>query len=280
MNIKKVIKLSLISALAITIMLAFGACGGKDGGTDADKNDKSKTEEEGKALKQAYDAYYQILTKNEQGIRAYGWQRDPGQEWPGESGGINRQTALADVNRDGIPEFFYLTRYSDYGAALHICKFNAGKAEDMNYGGFEKRTDQTRFCDDMVAGGFSYVVYTGKTKGELYIYYSVTDESVLSVINKYKMNKDGSLELIETLYNSYGPDDYHRDILDIYRRNGKDISAEDGKKAFSSAFSNLDKAVIYSGNTNDKDNSIWKNFKPDEALSISYDDMVKKLSQQ
>ena len=97
-------------------------------------------------------------------------------------------------------------------------------------------------------------------------------------IHKYVM-KNSKLELVETISDLVGQDDSGYTV-DVYKRNGKTVSGAQGAKSFTNLSAQFDKAIIFSTYREENNVSLWKKFRFDGALCISYDQAIAKLSEK
>lgn len=255
-------KKSIILLLITVVALALTACGGGSAKKESQGTDSK--------IKKAYEAYQQVLEDNKSSIEAYNWQVNATKK----EASITRPVALADINGDKIPELFFMSATSEYEAGLQIYTYSGGKANKVTYKMTENSNSYDSYADIAAGGGSRYVIYrSNDSKNSLVIFGITTDESSQYCLSEYDTSDLSSNALTEssTLTNivSVYP------ASDTYKKNGNSISNADGKKAFSSAFSNIDKVILFSGY--DSSCSIWKNFKPSDAASKSYSDMIDYL---
>jgi len=260
------------------LIFSLAACSKKEPKKEEKKTSKaSAVEKLEKKRKSAYQAYKTIIEQNQTAIKAYSWQTVPGKDtYNGR--GIDRPIALCDIDGDKISELFFFTANNEYDAQMHIYTYNGKEAVELSYDGFNEGSYSGKLADQQAAAGTSYVVYKGKEANSLYIYDSNGDDSMFYNIHKYTM-KNSKLELVQTLSNVVGHDDSGK-ITDVYKRNGKTVSNADGGKSFTNSFAQLDKAIIFSTNREETNVSLWNKFSFDDALCISYDQAITKLSEK
>ncbi len=263
--------------LSVMLIFSLADCSKKEPKKEAKKPAKpSATEQLEKKRKAAYQAYKTIIEQNQTTIKAYSWQTVPGKNTY-NSRGIDRPISLCDIDGDRIPELFFFTANNEFDAQMHIYTFNGKEAVDLSYDGFNEGSYSGKLADQQAAAGTSYVVYKGKEANTLYMYDSNGDDSMFYNIHKYTM-KNSKLELVQTITNVVGHDDSGK-ITDVYKRNGKTVSNADGGKSFTNSFAQLDKAIIFSTNREETNVSLWKKFSFNDALCISYDQAIAKLSE-
>lgn len=264
--------------LSVMLIFSLAACSKKEPKKEEKKTSKaSAVEKLEKKRKSAYQAYKTIIEQNQTAIKAYSWQTVPGKDTY-NSRGIDRPIALCDIDGDKIPELFFFTANNEYEAQIHIYTYSGKEAVELSYDGFNEGSYSGKLADQQAAAGTSYVVYKGKEANTLYMYDSNGDDSMFYNIHKYTM-KNSKLELVQTLSNVVGHDDSGK-ITDVYKRNGKTVSNADGGKSFTNSFAQLDKAIIFSTNREETNVSLWKKFSFDDALCISYDQAITKLSEK
>ena len=276
----KQIRIRALFTILISLMLVFSltACGKKEPKKEEKKPSKaSVTEKLEQKRKAAYQAYKTVIEQNQSAINAYSWQTVPGKDTY-NSRGIDRPISLCDVDGDKIPELFFFTANNEFDAQMHIYTYNGKGAAELSYDGFNEGAYNGKLADQQAAAGTSYVVYKGKEANTLYIYDSNGDDSMFYNIHKYTM-KNSKLELVQTLTNVVGHDDNGK-ITDVYKRNGKAVPNAEGGKSFTNSFAQLDKAIIFSTNREENNVSLWKKFSFNDALSISYDQAITKLSEK
>ena len=268
---KKFILITFISAL----MISLTSC--------ADKKQQNTIKKDENELKNAYSAYVDILKENEGSIKEYDWQ----QEINGSSldyssdgethGGIGRQIAICDINGDEIPELLFMKKGdNNYFAELFIYTYEDGEAKEINYS-IPDESGGRKFQDVQVAAGTSFVIFKGEEKNSLYMFNSIGDVNWRYKIYKFNIN-GREMKLTSTMENHLIQD--NGTYKDEYNIDGKEISISEGAKAFKDTFAGLKKTLIYSGREGEqKDCSIWLKFKSEEALSMSYEDAIKKLSE-
>lgn len=263
--------------LSAMLIFSLAACGKKELKKEEKKMSKaSAAEKQEKKIKAAYQAYKTVIDQNKNAIKAYSWQTVPGKDTY-NSRGIDRPISLCDIDGDKVPELFFFTANNDFEAQMHIYTYNGKEAVELSYDGFNEGAYSGKFADQQAAAGTSYVVYKGKESNTLYTYNSNGDDSMFYSIHKYTM-KNSKLELVQTLSNVVGHDDNGK-ITDVYKRNGKTVSNADGSKSFTNSFAQLDKAIIFSTNREETNVSLWKKFSFNDALCISYDKAIAKLSE-
>lgn len=270
---KKIFIITLIS----TMIISLTACANK-----ADKKQESTDEKNKNELKKAYSAYIDVLKENEKDIKGYDWQQEINGSTlnymsDGEGhGGIDRQIAISDINGDEIPELLFMKKTDNqYVAELSIYTYEDGKAKEIKYS-IPDESGEMKFQDAQVAAGTSYVIYKGKEKNTLYAFNSIGDINWQYKI--YKFNINGSKMKLSKVIKDRFIGDYGKSI-DEYKIDGKDVSVSEGAKAFKDSFDELEKSLIYSGREGeDKDCSIWLKFKSDDAISMSYEEAMKKLT--
>ena len=279
MNTKMKLRSAIAILLSALLILSIAGCSKKVPKKEEKKPPKPKkvTEKQEKNRKAAYSAYKNVIEQNATAIKAYSWQTVPGKDTY-NARGIDRPIALCDIDGDNVPELFFFTSQNQGIASLHIYTFNGKEAVELSYDGFNEGAYSGKFADQQAAAGTSYVVYKGKDANTLYIYDSNGDDYMQYNIHRYVM-KNSKLELVETLSNRVGQDD-SGNTSDIYKRNGKTVTNAQGGKSFTSSFAQLDKAIIFSANREEKNVSLWKKFSFDGALCISYDQAIAKLSEK
>lgn len=263
--------------LSAMLIFSLAACGKKELKKEEKKTSKASAAEKlEKKRKAAYQAYKTVIEQNQTAIKAYSWQTVPGKDTY-NSRGIDRPISLCDIDGDKVPELFFFTANNDFEAQMHIYTYNGKEAVELSYDGFNEGAHSGKLADQQAAAGTSYVVYKGKEANTLYIYDSNGDDSMFYSIHKYTM-KNSKLELVQTLSNVVGYDDNGK-INDVYKRNGKTVSNSEGGKSFTNSFAQLDKAIIFSTNREETNVSLWKKFSFNDALCISYDKAIAKLSE-
>lgn len=267
---KKIIIITFVSAF----MISLTSC--------ADKNQQNAAEKEENNLKKVYSAYADILKDNEDKIKGYSWQQEINgsnlnySADGGTEGGIGRQVAICDINGDEIPELLFMRKGdNNYFAELSIYTYKDGKAEEIKYS-IPDEPGERKFQDAQVAAGTSYVIYKGEEKNSIYIFNSIGDVNWRYKIYKFDIN-DTEMKLSKLMEDHFiGEFGKNKDE---YKIDGKDVPVSEGAKAFKDSFGSLKKSIIYSGRKGEqKDCSIWLKFKSEDALSMSYEDAIKKLS--
>lgn len=269
MKIRKWVSCLCVAALVICMA---GCSDSKDedsapasdeGSVQNEEESSQKTEVD---LSDVYAAYAVQVQNDKESIDNYDWQRDVSSDLVK----IQRQTALCDIDGDGVPELFLMEASDKYEASLHIYRYDNGEVSEMDY---TVDSDEKALTDVQAAAGVNYVVFTRKT-GEFCIYHTRGDESITYCLNTYRV-KDGKIEFLSRVDNVYGPSkDNPDEISDVYHRNGKKISEKMGKTLFRKAFKDIDQAILFSGYD---DTSIWSCFDTESALSMSSEKMIKKL---
>ena len=263
--------------LSAMLIFSLAACGKKELKKEEKKTSKASAAEKlEKKRKAAYQAYKTVIEQNQTAIKAYSWQTVPGKDTY-NSRGIDRPISLCDIDGDKVQELLFFTANNDFEAQMHIYTYNGKEAVELSYDGFNEGAYSGKFADQQAAAGTSYVVYKGKESNTLYIYNSNGDDSMFYSIHKYTM-KNSKLELVQTLSNVVGHDDNGK-ITDVYKRNGKTVSNSEGGKSFTNSFAQLDKVIIFSTNREETNVSLWKKFSFNDALCISYDKAIAKLSE-
>lgn len=253
------------------LVLGMSACS-KSADEDKSADDGQKTEQvetdqkKDVDLSQVYTLYDTLVQDKKYSVDNYNWQRAVSSDLVT----IDRQTALCDINSDGVPELFLMEAVNNHQADLHIYTVKDGETVEMKS---DANGSESLLSDVAAGAGVNYVVFTGKD-GKFYIYRTSGDSSITYRICTYTVDgitlkQDGMLE------NEYGPsEDNTNEITDEYSRNGKKITVKLGKKLFHESFQNLDKAILFSGYD---ETSIWSCFDMDSALSVSSDDMIAQL---
>ncbi len=289
---KKILTSALAVVLVLALCLPLAACGGQKKASGKTGSEKKTTSSSTKSSAQTskssskssapsgsvklapvYAAYKKILQQNEKAIRAYTWQGAPGQTVEDGKKGIGRPCALADLNGDGTPELCFMTASTSYQATLMIFTYYGGAPHQVSYSGFEDYGGV--YSDALAAGGCTYVLYKTGKSGQFGLYETTTDESIISTIHVFSFDGKKASQT-QKLQNIYGPG-ANGETSDKYTLNGKSISADAGKKNFTSLSADLTQAILFSGGASDKGNSIWKRFTSGDALCVSYDAMIKKL---
>lgn len=273
---KKILLITFIS----TLMISFAACTDKTGDNKPGAKEKSNDK-----LKKVYSAYIDVLKANEADIKGYDWQQEidgTDLNYLSESnghGGTNRQIAICDINGDDIPELLFMKKSdNEYCADLSIYTYMDDKAQEIQYSLPEPYDKPGKFQDVQVAGGTSYVIYKGDEKNSLYMFNSIGDINWFYTIYKYNV-KGGEMKLSKTIENHF-VGEFGKN-QDKYKIDGKDVSTSEGEKAFDENFSKLKKSLIYSGRKGEKnDCTIWLKFKSSDAMGMSYEDAINKLSKQ
>lgn len=262
MKFKKIKQLSICICIAI-LALNLVSCG-KDKEKEKPKEKPKKAEINIGAINKAYK---DVLVENQTGISTYSWQMDK------NNNPVSRPVAIKDINGDKIPELFFVTANSQWEASLHIYTYINGQAKEVEYQHTDQNADALKIIN--VAAGTDYMVYQGKTDGRLYIISSMGDESITYSVSKYTF-KDGRLTRDDYFSDRIGPNDNYSGMVDIYKHQGKEISASEGKNLFVDAGADVKGVIIYSGY--EKDISAWNKFQIGEELSLSYQDAIRQLS--
>ena len=261
------------------VLFALSGCAAKDGessgsgdnGNQVEENEE-KTDEKSESkqeLSDAYSAYLTVINDNKDAIGDYDWQR----KVSSDDVTMNRQTALLDINGDGVPELFFMSSKETAQADLHIYMYEDGEAKELDY---NFGSDSGKMSDVQAGAGTNYVIYKG-ADGDLYFYLTNGDETMHYYIYRFSVSGDKFTQK-EKLENHYGPDDSDSGgetrMKDVYKKDGERISSESGVKQFRNAFRKVDTVILFSGYD---DNSIWDCFSADDAVSESAGDMIKQL---
>ncbi len=271
----------VVSCMIVAVMvMSLSGCTG--GGTGSDQGNTAPSaaasEQSTSDTAGCYEAYSQVISANESGIRNYNWQTDSS----GTYTIINKSLALCDIDNNGIPELFFFTADSNYCyAELNVYTYINGAAMKLNYTYSDSATYQSggkaaAFYDANAASGTKYVIYKSKTAGHMYIYASIGDETQFYRINEYELKGGNRLEEVDELANDYSyAADCPESERDKFRQNGSSISSDDFAVKFEKALSSLGDPIIYCGHD---DTSIWKRFNTSDALAMSYDEMKAYLA--
>ena len=237
-------------------------------------------EDEGAARTEAFSFYSEVLRDSESAIRSYDWQNGNSPYKPNPEG--LKPVSFCDVNGDGIEELFLVRNSAEYPgvvAVLHVYSVIEGKppmeiVSSMG-GRYENYSHDNRafLQDHMAAAGTDYVVYLG-TDGNLYIFGTAGSDFYKYWISVYKINEVGEAWQELNLDNSITYSDDHSETYDEYFIDGTLVDNEEGMKAFTDAFSKVDKVILFSDLRNDKDVSLWKRFDKEDALQMSFDDAM------
>lgn len=278
MNTKMKLRSAIAILLSALLILSIAGCSKKVPKKEEKKASKPKvTEQQEKNRKAAYSAYKNVIEQNATAIKAYSWQTVPGKDTY-NARGIDRPIALCDIDGDNVPELFFFTANNEFDAQMHIYTFKDQGAVELSYDGFNEGPYSGKLADQQAAAGTSYVVYKGKEPNTLYIYDSNGDDYMQYNIHKYVM-KNSKLELVETISDLVGQGD-STNTVDVYKRNGKTVSGAQGAKSFTNLSAQFDKAIIFSTYREENNVSLWKKFRFDGALCISYDQAIVKLSEK
>ena len=192
------------------LVLGMSACS-KSADEDRSADDGQKTEQvetdqkKDVDLSRVYTLYDTLVQDKKYSVDNYNWQRAVSSDLVT----IDRQTALCDINSDGVPELFLMEAVNNHQADLHIYTVKDGETVEMKS---DANGSESLLSDVAAGAGVNYVVFTGK-EGKFYIYRTSGDSSIT-----YR-----------------------------YSRNGKKITVKLGKKLFHESFQNLDKAILFSG---------------------------------
>ncbi len=229
----------------------------------------------------SYEAYLNILGYYEGDIERYNWKYSA----------HTRPCALCDINGDGTKEFLFFTSETDEGPGiLHIYTFKDGKAVEVSYpapSGAGEAGSNIVFTDANTGSGTSYLIFKDNEEDAIWIYRRHGDTSITYWLCEYKLNKDAALEEAYTLikqgdgsvYNDTSGAFYQNALAEeggSILENGKELSFEDGIKAFEAGFDHIGDALLASTPT--AGISIWNKYEDSDLLALSSEEMTAVLS--
>lgn len=284
---KRFIMMAAVLAMVIGITVIAAGCGSAG---DEKAADQEKAAAEESVAEEAWaDAYIKVLQDNGEAIRAYELGYYGEKQKPG--------TALCDLNGDGIPELLFFTQQSeDYAGLceLSIYTFDGKNARKVDYtcssaSGEDKGEEKRPYYDAQVAGGTVYIIYTEKETGHFNIYSTITDESIMVQMNRYSMDKKGSISEIQRLgyrfsFVEYDGNTYvgSRDKVDYKDAemyiDGAKASEEEYLKAYDAARDAMNEVIFCSDNGyRGDDEAIWEEAGQKQSLALYYNDLLKKM---
>lgn len=246
------------------------------------------TESEKKSSKWK-DAYLEVLKEHSGPIRDY--------EYPEYASlGTRPGTALCDLNGDGVDELLFFASDEPYTEELFIYTFKDGKAKEITYpwqsvgSVHHEDTEYDRMNAVQAAGGAEYVVYKEKGQKGFTTYSTITDEEIDTVTNRIAIGKDGNAKRISLvgmwflLYDAGGDGNYGPDHAE-YSSDNEACTREQYETVMDQSVGDLETCLFrYVMGEEDEERGhqdnpkLWDKTK-DEAVSISYDDMIAKLSE-
>ncbi len=271
MKKKKLLVITCILALTVCSIAAFGGSSTEPKAKTSSAQTTQVTQNnESKATYTTVSsswksAYLSIVRKKASKIEAYDPVNDKRTPKP---------AALYDINKDGVPELFlmYVTAqdYDCQTSIMRIYTCKNGTAKELRY---KFHTRYSNMLKDFDAGaGTTYVVYKGKKKNQFYIFSgTVSGDSVDYFVTKYALT-NGRIKTLKRLHNLYS---YTDTSYDRYWINGKRVAHSTGGAAFTAAFKDVSRALLYSGD--DTSVSLWKNFDKSKAACMTYNQLLVRL---
>lgn len=248
------------------------------GGEDTEKETEADAEES--ATTSVFAEYAKLLEENADAIKGYSWQNGNSEYGARPL----RPVAFCGINGDEIPELFMMKKTIDASASsvdaaelfIYTFKDNAIKevAYDLSAG---TRYSHDRIIDEYVSAGGRYLIYKGKGN-TLNMYILSGGTSIVYHVYTFDVDADCNLALRQTVENYYETDNPGK--VDIYYKDGKEVSNQDGISAIKSAFTDFDKPIIGS-QYEDKDiTTLTNQFNENDLLSMSYEDAVSYCNNQ
>ena len=225
------------------------------GGEDTEKGTEADAEES--ATTSVFAEYAKLLEENADAIKGYSWQNGNSEYGARPL----RPVAFCDINGDEIPELFMMKKTIDASASsvdaaelfIYTFKDNAIKevAYDLSAG---TRYSHDRVIDEYVSAGGRYLIYKGKGN-TLNMYILSGGTSLVYHVYSFAVDKDCTLSLKQVVENYYEMDNPGK--VDIYYKDGKEVSNQDGISAIKSAFTDFDKPIIGSQYEDEDISSIY-----------------------
>lgn len=276
---------ALIAACIMIVggMVILTACGG------ASQNEE-ETQEQEQTQTVSEDvwknAYREVLSDNEMSIRNY----ETGMY--GED--AKKATALCDLNHNGVPELLFVAWAEDnVRAALNIYTCGENGAEKVNYictraEQYEGEETDEPFYDVYAAGGTEYIIYTEKDSNQFAIYSTITDEEIITQLNRYEMDGTGEVKELDAAgydfnFVVYDGDTYvdTRDKVDYddaeYFQGGTASDKTTWMEAFETSRDAMDQVIIFKGNCRGDDSAIWEKAEELGSIAKTYDEMMSAL---
>ena len=248
------------------------------GGEDTEKETEADAEES--ATTSVFAEYAKLLEENADAIKGYSWQNGNSEYGARPL----RPVAFCDINGDEIPELFMMKKTIDASASsvdaaelfIYTFKDNAIKevAYDLSAG---TRYSHDRVIDEYVSAGGRYLIYKGKGN-TLNMYILSGGTSLVYHVYTFDVDADCNLALRQTVENYYETDNPGK--VDIYYKDGKEVSNQDGISAIKSAFTDFDKPIIGSQYEDEDISSLTNQFNENDLLSMSYEDAVSYCNNQ
>lgn len=263
----------IVVAAGVFLLLRPGSDGGNavaDGG--AGTENAAGTEQAEPAAEDTtggvYDAYAEILRENESEIRAYSAQ----------SGAPGEAVVISDISGDGVPELMFFS--GETSSQLWVYTYQDGSAVECTYD-YSKLPEYNRgagneglFTDAYVAGGTTYVIYTGKKPGVFYIAYTTSSGSMHCNSIRFKFSDDVTITADKMVSNEYGPNTQGPGDYDWYFVNGSEVDMDKGAKEFKSDREAFDRLLMTKGYNEDlKVYELTKDHKPE---SMTFDDALDR----
>ena len=221
-----------------------------------------------------YSEYANFLEENADAIKGYSWQNGNSEYGARPL----KPVAFCDINSDDIPELFMMKKTVDASdssvdtAELFIYTFKDNAVKEVPYdlsAGTHYSYD--RVVDEYVSAGGRYLIYKGKDN-TLNMYILSGGTSLVYHVFTFDVDANCNLSLKQTVENYYETDNPGK--VDIYYKNGKEVSNEDGMSYFKTAFTDFDKPIIGSQYEDEDIATLTNQFSENDLLSMSYEDAV------
>ena len=267
-----VIAVAVIAA-AVAAFLIFrpgsdGALPGEGTGTESEAGTEQTAKPSEDNTGNVYDAYAEILKENESDIRAY----------TAQSGAPDKAVVISDISGDGVPELLFFS--GEVSSQLWVYTYLDGSAVECTYD-YSLLPEYNRgagndglFTDAYVAGGTTYMIYTGKKPGEFYIAYTTSSGGMHCNSIRYKFGDDATITADKMLANEFGPNTQGPGEYDWYYLNGSEVDMDKGVKELKADREAFDRLLMNKGfNEEMKVYELTKNHKPE---SMTFDEALDK----
>ena len=228
-----------------------------------------------------YQVYIDLLEDREDGIKAYTWQKDMYGRTMDPAKGI----AIEDICGESDPELLFFEVTGEGNAKLEFCTC---EYDEVVWGKYDEAPDYsgsggTLWTDgvftDNTGTDTKYMIYTGETRGTLYIVSSMGDETRYFNSIKYTLDEDCNMTIEKQVSNVYGPKEDDSGIIDDYYVNGVKVSEDEGKAAFAEASDDFGRLLMLSGNDS-LNLAVFGKCKNELQYGLTYDDALSCLKNE
>ena len=242
------------------------------GGEDTEK--ETESDAEASATTSVYAEYAKLLEESADAIKGYSWQNGNSEYGARPL----KPVAFCDINGDEVPELFMMKKTLDASsssvdtAELFIYTFKDDAIKEVAYDlSAGTRYSHDRVIDEYVSAGGRYLIYKGKGN-TLNMYILSGGTSLVYHVYSFAVDKDCTLSLKQVVENYYEMDNPGK--VDIYYKDGKEVSNQDGIAVFKSVFTDFDKPIIGSQYEDEDVSTLTNQFNENELLSMGYEDAI------